>query len=159
MNKEKMFDMFTSRVYKTDTCWIWKGFKDKYGYGVIKVKGKFYKAHRLSFMLFNGEIPEGLLICHKCNIRDCVNPEHIYAGTGSDNQKDAVKAGTSNFIKNKQTGSNNYGAKLNEEQVKEIKKLIKQEFRLSDIASLFKVTRRAIGHIKSGRNWKHVNEE
>lgn len=71
-----------------DDCWIYGGFISKEGYGKISGGGKHYFAHRVSYSLYKGEIPKGLIICHICDNKKCVNPNHLYAGTNLDNQQD-----------------------------------------------------------------------
>ena len=77
-----------------DKCWIWNGVRTREGYGhlVNKEYSHFY-AHRFSYLLFYGSIPEGLKICHSCDNPWCVNPEHLWAGTQNDNVQDAVRKG------------------------------------------------------------------
>ena len=74
-------------------CWIWKGTKQKNGYGRIKVDGKSLLAHRLSYELNMSKIPNGLWVLHKCDNPKCVNPNHLFLGNRSDNMKDAFKKG------------------------------------------------------------------
>lgn len=68
-------------------CWLWCGKKDKDGYGLVKS----YGAHRFSYWLFKGVDPTGLVLCHTCDCRDCVNPFHLYAGSKKTNAVDAAK--------------------------------------------------------------------
>lgn len=80
-------------------CWLWiarLGGKRPY----LNVNGKPTCAYRYSYERFNGPIPEGLMICHKCNVPMCVNPDHIYAGTAADNTRDSVLAGTNTLVTN-----------------------------------------------------------
>ena len=74
-------------------CWIWQGEKRPNGYGVVKNCGARISVHRLMFLLWNKVPIGGKLVLHHCDIRDCINPEHIYLGTYTDNNRDTVKRG------------------------------------------------------------------
>lgn len=91
---ETSLDRFWKNINKTDSCWDWIGAKNSRNYGVMHYKNKRVLAHRLSYRLFKGEIPDGLIILHKCNRSVCVNPEHLKAGTFKENVQDAFNAGT-----------------------------------------------------------------
>jgi hypothetical protein len=74
-------------------CWLWTACINSRGYGQIRVNGKGILAHRLSYELHCGEIPNGKLVCHRCDCRICVNPDHLFIGTAKDNTQDMIAKG------------------------------------------------------------------
>lgn len=131
-------------------CWLWLDHIGKARYGFISWKGKKHKAHRMSYQIYIGPIPPGMLICHKCDNPSCVNPDHLFLGTQTDNMRDMVRKGRAN----KKKGSANPTSKLTENDINNI--------RLADgsnpeIAKAYGVSRTAIYHIRNGRSWNHVD--
>lgn len=86
-------ERFWSKVQKTDGCWLWQGATTGAGYGGFNIKGDLIGAHRVAYELTFGPIPDGLLVCHTCDVRHCVNPAHLFLGTHTDNMQDCKTKG------------------------------------------------------------------
>lgn len=120
-----MKDKFLDQVEKQATeegCWIWRGTRFSHGrYGFFYENHKKFSAHRYAYLRFNGEIPDGMVICHRCDNGLCVNPKHLFIGTLSDNSKDAYRKGRLPLLKKSQQGELNHSAKLDKPKVREIR--------------------------------------
>ena len=145
---------FWAKVDKTDSsgCWIWTGARTSAGYGQIRIQHTAYYAHRLMWIMMRGVIPYGLEILHKCDNPPCVNPDHLFMGTQSDNILDSVSKGRFN----RPSGENHPKAKLTSTQVQEIRKAKLSQRKL---AHEYGVTRWAICAILSGRSWRCLKWE
>lgn len=85
-------DRFWNKVNKTDGCWIWTASKTYQGYGYFRLDGRMQKAHRVSYKILKGQIPNGMMILHSCHNPSCVNPEHLRIGTNQENMRDMSNA-------------------------------------------------------------------
>lgn len=153
MEQENIKKRFWSKANKQgpDDCWEWSGYKT-YGYGMLRIgRHRHIRAHRLSWILHFGNIPQGLDVCHKCDNRKCVNPNHLFVGTRKDNMQDAINKGR--FIH----GEKCCGAKLTDEKVREMRRLrlIGQSYR--SLALKYGVSRQTATDAIVGVAWKHVN--
>lgn len=89
-----LVDRFKSKVeVNASGCWIWTACRRKTGYGAFGFKGRTEYAHRAAYQIFIGPIPQGMDVCHKCDIRECANPDHLFLGTRKDNMRDASNKG------------------------------------------------------------------
>ena len=133
-------------------CWLWTASTDSTGYGQFWVDGKVLKAHRVSYKLFSGEIPDGLLVRHTCHNPLCVNPAHLIVGTHQDNMDDKVRAGRQARQKGEAHGS----AKLTDSAVREIRDLTGR-FRQYKLAEMYGVSQQHISDILNNKKWKETS--
>ena len=89
-----------NRIKKVNGCWEWQGKITNVGYGEITHERKYVLAHRCSYKTFKGEIPKGMHICHSCDNKKCINPEHLWIGTQQENILDAMSKGRLPLDKN-----------------------------------------------------------
>ena len=150
--KESSENRFWKFVSKTENCWDWTGSKANYGYGQLSINGKPVRANRYSWILHNGEIPTGLMICHKCDNPSCVNPEHLFLGDQTANMQDMISKKRQKISK----GCEKSSCKLNETQVKNIRHLYKNPFSARELAEKFQISKQNIYDIVNLKAWKHI---
>lgn len=129
-------------------CWLWDGLgKDQRGYYSIHSKGKLQRVHRVAFERYRGQIPQGLIVCHRCDVRCCVNPDHLFLGSPADNTADMIQKGRM------PRGERRGHAKLTTEQVQEIKA---STISSSLAGKRYGVNASIIRRIRRGEIWKHL---
>ena len=146
--KEQLYDNIVKNP--TTGCWLWQGaiFKTS-GYGQFNNRALQKcptTAHRASWEIHNGPIPEGKMVLHKCDIRLCVNPEHLYTGNNSDNMIDRSKRG---YV---------HQMRLNVDKVREMRQLRQQGWSWRKLAAKYDVHMNAIREATLGKTWAHVDE-
>jgi hypothetical protein len=137
-------------------CWNWLGSLSPSGYGRITAMGKKLRAHRYSWMLTSEhDIPAGMVVCHSCDNRKCVNPDHLFLGTVADNVADCVSKGRhargEKLSHPRAAGEKNGNSRLTVRQVNAIRA---DERSQRKIATRFGVSQPLISKIKRGEIWK-----
>lgn len=145
---------FWAKVHRRSTseCWNWTGYVSRDGYGSFRVqsRGLVENAHRFSYRLRHGEPPAGAVICHTCDNRRCVNPDHLWAGSIADNTADRDGKGR------QARGERHRSAKLRESDIEPIRRLSARGERPEEIAEMYAVNQATIRDILAGRTWRHV---
>lgn len=149
--KDTIEQRFFKFVNKTDTCWLWDGTIANNGYGFIIFRGKRLQTHRASYEMHNGPIPNGLFVCHTCDVRACVNPEHLFLGTIVENRADCV-------AKRRHSHGQSHGwSKLTNDDVIQMRTLFATgAYSKVEISRQFGVTPSAAGKAINGKMWKHI---
>lgn len=151
-----LLERFMAKVCKAKRdgdCWLWLGKGRQAGYGVLGAGPgirKNIKAHRASFMLFKGPIPEGMMVRHTCDTPLCVNPAHLLLGTQADNMRDAAER---NRV---QRGVDRPLARLTDETAREARRLRAAGESCNSIAAKMGVTHMTISRVTRGLSWVHV---
>jgi hypothetical protein len=136
-------------------CWVWTG-KTRASYGRLYIgSGDIISAHRLSWKLFRGQVPDGMHVCHHCDNPRCVNPEHLFIGTDLDNSQDKMRKGRHTAS----PGESNGRAKITDAQAETIVGLLQSGMGPSEVARLLRLPRGICARISAGRSWKHAISE
>lgn len=151
---QRLVALFTPEPFSG--CWLWTGATDEYGYGQlsrhVNKKRINLKAHRFSYQLHKGPIPDGLKILHSCDTPLCINPAHLRAGTDKENKADSIARGRHAF------GEKLGRAKLTEDQVLEMRRIYASRHRVnkSALARQYNISHSVVRAVTSGKTWRHL---
>lgn len=146
-----MQDRFWRKIFKTDNCWFWIGGSNEHRYGVFWFRNRLHKAHRVSWIIHNGEIPDGMDILHKCDNPPCVRPDHLFVGDAKINGLDAASKHRT------PQGERHWNSKLTAEQVLEIRaNYVKWAKNQSAVAAKYGISVITLRNIVYNRHWRHL---
>ena len=155
--EDEKVDIFWSKVDKQNECWLWTGGISKSGYGNYRNTG----SHRYSYQITFGEIPQGMVIMHKCDVKVCVNPDHLSIGTYKDNSKDMVAKNRHRDWRGERHGN----CKLKEQDVLYIREHYKAGVNqtypsnVPELAKQFNISEGSIRQIVRFERWKWLKEK
>lgn len=179
----KRLKAFNNLIKSEKGCWLFTNVH-RGGYGIFKVNNKQWRAHRLAWRLIKGEIPKELYVLHKCDVKNCVNPKHLFLGNANDNLKDCMGKGRFRVASGKNHGTKTHPeriargerhgskthpekwvkgesipwSKLTEKIVRKIRKEYKPGiFGTERLAKKYGISQRATYCVVSRKTWKHVS--
>jgi hypothetical protein len=147
-------DSFTELLWLPEPnsgCWLWLGTTNRLGYGTISKRAKSNRifAHRAAYLVAHGSIPDGLDVLHRCDVRCCVNPDHLFVGTHTDNMRDMMRKGRHRAVRGDKHGA----AKVTPEIVQAIRASIEPR---QVLAARYGISKHTVHGIRGGGTWKHV---
>jgi len=146
--KEKFEDKI---FYSPDGCWLWTGYTTKLNYGEVIINYKKVRTHRASYMIYKGEIPEGIFVCHHCDNPLCVNPDHLFLGTQLDNMRDMIKKGRRVIATSEKKSK-----KINRDDATFIVSM-KGIIPSMELAKKYNMSQSSISRIQRGDRWTRLN--
>lgn len=155
LNKE---DFMLLVDIKETGCWEWNRSRNtrRGGYGQKTVNYKVHSSHRLSYLIFNGDIPGDMLVCHKCDNPPCCNPDHLFLGTHKDNAVDAWGKGRMPLPSYIPRGNAVWSSKLTESDVLTIFEKLTKGVPSIEIQNEYNISRQTVYKIGKKLTWKHL---
>lgn len=142
---------FERHTTKTATCWLWSGCVDRKDYGVVCIRYRLVRAHRVAFSLASLCVPTGLCVCHSCDNPRCVRPSHLWTGTNADNIADKVRKGRARGASI--CGERNGASKITSSDSVLIRKRAASGERQRIIAAEFGISQQHVSEILRGNYW------
>ncbi len=143
-------ERFWAKVDKTGACWMWTAGRFGDGYGAFTAH-RAVRAHRFSYEIHHGPIPDGMVVMHTCDVPLCVNPDHLTVGTSAENSADAARKSR------RPRGEKNVNAKLREVQVREIRlRYAAGGITQKELAAEYGVSCALISVIVTRKAWRHI---
>ena len=162
-------ELFWDKVEKTDGCWLWRGCVNAQGYGNVRYAGRTRLANRVAYEFATGsEPPIGMDVCHRCDVPACVNPDHLFLGTRSDNVRDMVQKGRGNPARGDKSGARTRPDRVPRGESSGMSKLTDAIVRtiradhaagiatMAALARRYGVAHNTVREIVTGSSWKHV---
>lgn len=151
MTKDELLKRVAKLPLDKNGCKRWPSNIDSTGYARVKLGRVQHRAHRAVYEAVNGDVADEVFICHRCDVRDCVNPDHLFAGTHADNMADMKEKGRGRTPS--KVGERNNSAKLNAQQVLAIRLALNEGRKGSELAREFGVTPTQVSRIKLKKRW------
>ena len=133
-------------------CWLWTGALSPTDYGLFRAGGAHYRAHRASWEIHHGPIPASMSVCHRCDVRACVNPAHLWLGSHLENMHDRSSKGRT------LRGAQQRAAKLDDIKVIEARRIHAQGISQRSLARLLGVDQKTLGNAIRGKSWTHLKD-